>query len=145
MRPRLLKPQHVSKAVTEVLHWSNDLILKTYILEITPTRAGVKYILSNTNTNTKIWIFQIQIQIQIFSSTLIQIQIQRHWFKYIYKYVQPNTSAETVQDPKIGQFYKSQDMLMACVSLCLGDTWSLPLCISRNFTGIRAVGGWGPY
>ena len=65
-------------------------------------RAGVKYVLSNTNTNTntKIWIFQIQIQ--IFSSTLIQIQIQIqiHPFKYKYKYVQPNISAETVQDPK---------------------------------------------
>ena len=61
-------------------------------------RAGVKYVLSNTNTNTNIWIFQIQIQIQIFSSTLIQIQIQIHRFKY--KYVQPNISAETVQDPK---------------------------------------------
>ena len=62
------------------------------------TRAGVKYVLSDTNTNTKIWIFQIQIQ--IFSSTLIQIQIQIHRFKYKYKYVQPNISAETVQDLK---------------------------------------------
>ena len=70
------------------------------------TRAGVKYVLSNTNTNTntKIWIFQIQIQIQIFCSSLIQIQIQiqihRFKYKYKYKYVQPNISAENCSDPK---------------------------------------------
>ena len=52
-----------------------------------PTRAGVKYVLSNTTTNTKILIFQIQIQ--IFCSILIQIQIQIYGFKYKYKYVQP--------------------------------------------------------
>ena len=28
---------------------------------------------------------------------------------------------------------------MACVSLCSGDTWSLPLRIWGNFTGTRAV------
>ena len=84
-------------------------------------RAGVKYVLSNTNT--KIWIFQIQIQ--IFCSTLIQIQIQIqiHWFKYKYKYVQPNISSETVQIPNRAILWIPRYMLMACVSLCLGDTW----------------------
>ena len=91
-------------------------------------RAGVKYVLSNTNTNTntKIWIFQIQIQ--IFCSTLIQIQIQiqihRFKYKYKYKYVQPNISAETVQIQNRAILWIPRYMLMACVSLCLGDTWS---------------------
>ena len=91
------------------------------------TRAGVKYVLSNTNTNTntKIWIFQIQIK--IFCSTLIQIQIQIqiqiHRFKYKYKYVQPNISSETVQIQNRAILWIPRYMLMACVSLCLGDTW----------------------
>ena len=79
-------------------------------------RAGVKYVLSNTNT--KISIFQIHIQ--IFCSTLIQIQIHR----YKYKYIQPNISAETVQIQNWAILWIPRYMLMACVSLCLSDTWS---------------------
>ena len=97
-------------------------------------RAGVKYALSNTNT--KIWIFQIQIQISC--STLIQIQIHR--FKYKYKYVQPNISSETVQIQNRAILWIPRYMLMAWVSLCLGDTWSYPPCISGNSTGTKAVG-----
>ena len=56
------------------------------------TRAGVKYVLSNTNTNTNTFFpeFQIQIQIQIQihrqKSYQIQIQIQIQLIKYKYKY-----------------------------------------------------------
>ena len=54
------------------------------------TRAGVKYVLSNTNTNTNTFFseFQIQIQIQIHrqKSDQIQIQIQIQPIKYKYKY-----------------------------------------------------------
>ena len=90
---KLLAP-YVSRFCTPVTH-------ALHIYKTASTRAGVKYVLSNTNTNTntKIWIFQIQIQ--IFCSTLIQIQIQiqihRFKYKYKYKYVQPNISAETVR------------------------------------------------
>ena len=93
-----------------------------FLISVT-VRAGVKYVLSNTNT--KIWIFQIQIQ--IFCSTLIQIQIQiqihRFKYKYKYKYVQPNMSSETVQIQNRAILWIPRYMLMACVSLCLGDTW----------------------
>ena len=96
-------------------------------------RAGVKYFFKY---KCKIWIFQIQIQ--IFCSTLIQIQIHRfkykqnwtliqiqiHRFKYKYKYVQPNISAETVQIQNRAILWIPRYMLMAGVSLCLGDTWS---------------------
>ena len=54
------------------------------------SRAGVKYVLSNTNTNTNTFFseFQIQIQIQIHrqKSDQIQIQIQIQPIKYKYKY-----------------------------------------------------------
>ena len=115
------------------LSWANPSSV-TWWIQIRRTyqwvRAGVKYVLSNTNTNTntKIWIFQIQIQIQIFCSTLIQIQIQiqihRFKYKYKYKYVQPNISAETVQIRNRTIVWIPRYILMACVSLCLGDTWS---------------------
>ena len=88
---------------------------------------------SNTNTNTNIFFnFDSNTNTNINTSIQIQIQIQICSTKYICR----NCSGS-----KIGQFYKSQDKCsLACVSLCLGDTWSLPLCISGNFIGTRAVG-----
>ena len=127
--------QH-SQLPTIISNWNQHAWVRCYIYRInfsgglwTVARAGVKYVLSNTNTNTKIWIFQIQmqIQIQIFCSTLIQIQIQIQIppfkYKYKYKYVQPNISSETVQIQNRAILWIPRYMLMACVSLCLGDTW----------------------
>ena len=74
------------------------------------TRAGVKYVLSNTNTNTNTNTFfpefQIQIQIQIHrqKSDQIQIQIQIQLIKYKYKYKYTVTRAET----KLPPFYRWQ-------------------------------------
>ena len=102
--------------------------------------------------------FQIQIQIQKFGFFKYKYKYKyflQPWFKYKYKYIHSNTNTNTntfnqiylpklfrIQNREILQIPRC--MLMACVSLCLGDTWSLPLCISGNFTGTRAVGvGWG--
>ena len=66
--------------------WSQLTI--RHLLYTTSSRAGVKYVLSNTNTNTFFAEFQIQIQIQIHrqKSDQIQIQIQIQLIKYKYKY-----------------------------------------------------------
>ena len=86
---------------------------------------------SNTNTNTNI-LFNFHSNTN--TNTSIQIQIQIRSTKYI---------CRNCSDPNRAILEIPRYMLMVCVSLCLGDTWSLPLCISRNFTGTRAVGGWG--
>ena len=53
-----------------------------------PSRAGFKYVLSNTNTNTSFQIFQIQIQIQIRWNFFFK-------YKYKYKYEHSNTNTNT--------------------------------------------------
>ena len=80
--------------------------------------------------------YQIQIQIQKIGFFIYKYKYKyfiQHWLKYKYKYIASNTNTNTFNQiylpklcrSKIGQFYESQDiyMLMACVSLCLGDTW----------------------
>ena len=101
------------------------------------SRAGVKYILSNTNTNTKMWIFQIQIQISCSTLIQIQLQIQVHrsntnTFKQIYL---PNLFTS-----KIKHFFKSLDICSWSVSLSLDYTWTwmLPLYFG-TFSGFGAV------
>ena len=104
--------------------------------------------------------YQIQIQIQIQKFGFFKYKYKyflQPWFKYKYKYKyihsNTNTNTNTFNQIYLPKLFRIQNreilqiprcMLMACVSLCLGDTWSLPLCISGNFTGTRAVGvGWG--
>ena len=102
--------------------------------------------------------YQIQIQIQIQKFGFFKYKYKykyflQPWFKYKYKYKyihsNTNTNTNTFNQIYLPKLFRIQNreilqiprcMLMACVSLCLGDTWSLPLCISGNFTGTRAVG-----
>ena len=82
---------------------------------------------SNTNTNINIFFnFNSNTNTNTNTSIHIQIQIQIRSTQYICR----NCSGS-----KIGQFYKSQDIytLMACVSLCLSDTWSFTLLHFKKF------------
>ena len=116
------------------------------------SKCGLSIRGSGLGSNT---FYQIQIQIQKFGFFKYKYKyFLKLWFKYKYKYINSNTNTNSfnqIYQPKLVIIqYRAilysidpQDiyMLMACVSLCLDDTWSLPLCISGNFTGTRAVVG----
>ena len=137
--------------------WSIRIMISLVLFKQYKVRSFVH--LAGLGSNT---FYQIQIQIQIQKFGFFKYKYKykyflQPWFKYKYKYKyihsNTNTNTNTFNQIYLPKLFRIQNreilqiprcMLMACVSLCLGDTWSLPLCISGNFTGTRAVRvGWG--
>ena len=89
-------------SLTEVLPWNFVYCMWYHVV----SRAGVKYVLSNTNTNTntKIWIFQIKYKYKYF------LQL---WFKYKYKYkyidLNTNTNTNTFNQIHLPKLFRIQN------------------------------------
>ena len=129
----LRQPQHSHYLFISSTSLSiTQLVFKTLCLNHCFGKKGSLY-LAGLGSNT---FFQILIQIQIQKFGFFKykykykyvvqhwfkIQIHRFKYKYKYKYVQPNISSETVQIQNRAILWIPRYMLMACVSLCLGDT-----------------------